>query len=173
MMENNVNSGKFTKEEVIGVVFSKLRPEKNWIFADIGSGLGKVSEFFSPYVRKVYAVEKDSSLVQRLIEKFKGTNVEVMGMDGYHFLLDHKPDCVFFGGTSGIERMLEVCRAKKVAVNCARVDIALGVTEKMKELKIFEEIVAVNISRSYELAGGIAFKALNPVYVVIGNADWG
>ena len=170
-MESNLNHGKFTKDEVVGVVFSKLNPEREWTFADIGSGSGRVAEFFSKYVRKVYAVEKDSTSIAKLHNKFRGTNVEVVSGDGYNFLLHNNPDCVFFGGTSGIQRMLEVCSARRVAVNCARMDVAFKVVEKMKDLGIFREIVAVNISRSYELAGGIAFRALNPVFVVVGNAD--
>ena len=170
-MENNVNQGKFTKDEIIGVVFSKLKPEKEWTFADIGSGSGRVAEFFSKYVRKVYAVEKDEDTASGLRLRFKGSSVEVVNSDGYDFLKNHSPECVFFGGTSGIDRMLEVCMAERMAVNCARVDIAVNVAEKMRELGIFREIVAVNVSKSYDLAGGIAFRALNPVFVVVGNAD--
>ena len=170
-MESNLNQGKFTKDEVIGVVFSKLNPEKEWTFADIGSGSGRVAEFFSKYVRKVYAVEKDGALIDKLREKFTGTNVEVVAEDGYSFLSNNSPDCVFFGGTSGIERMLEVCEAKRIAVNCARMDVAMETAKKMKELGMFREIVIVNISKSYDLAGGIAFRALNPVFVVVGYAD--
>lgn len=172
-MKSNLNHGKFTKDEVVGVVFSKLNPEREWTFADIGSGSGRVAEFFSKYVRKVYAVERDSMLISKLHNKFKGTNIEVVSEDGYDFLLSNNPDCVFFGGTFGILEMLEVCSARRVAINCARMDVALSVAEKMRDLGIFREIVAVNISRSYELAGGIAFKALNPVFVVVGDADRG
>ncbi len=172
-MESEFNHGKFTKDEIIGVVFSKLKPERHWVFADIGSGSGRVAEFFSPYVRKVYAVERDAILAAELIRKFNGTNVQVVGGDGYDFLLTHKPDCVFFGGTSRIDRMLEACTAKRMAVNCARIDVALKVVEKMRELDFFTEIVAVNVSKSYDLAGGIAFRALNPVFVVVGNAEGG
>ncbi|WP_048092802.1 rRNA adenine N-6-methyltransferase family protein [Geoglobus acetivorans] len=169
-MESKLNQGKFTKDEVIGIVFSKLMPGRSWVFADIGSGTGRVAEFFSRYVHKVYAVEVDGELVSRLEEKFRGTNVEVIYSDGYDFLKEHEVDGVFFGGTRDIERMIDVCRANRIAVNCARMDVALRVAEKLKEKGMFEEIVLASISKSYELAGGMAFKSYNPVFVVVGHA---
>ncbi|WP_457591885.1 rRNA adenine N-6-methyltransferase family protein [Geoglobus sp.] len=162
--------GKFTKDEVIGVVFSKLRPERDWVVADIGSGSGRVAEFLSKYVRFVYAVELDSILSKNLERKFRGSNVKVVNSHGYDFLKENEVDGVFFGGTKDIEVMLEVCRARRVVVNCARMDVAAGVVEKMKELGIFREVVMVNASHGYELAGGIAFRAINPVFVVVGDA---
>ncbi|AKG91078.1 Precorrin-6B methylase 2 [Geoglobus ahangari] len=162
--------GKFTKDEVVGVVFSKLRPDRDWVVADIGSGSGRVAEFLSEYVRLVYAVELDPNLSESLRQKFAGSNVEVVNSHGYDFLVDHEVDAVFFGGTKGIERMLEVCRAKRVVVNCARMDVAVAVVRKMKELGIFREVVMVSASHGYELAGGIAFRAINPVFVVVGDA---
>ncbi|WP_456369415.1 rRNA adenine N-6-methyltransferase family protein [Geoglobus sp.] len=162
--------GKFTKDEVIGVVFSKLRPERDWVVADVGSGSGRVADFLSRYVRLVYAVELDPELSEILRRRFAGSNVEVVNSHGYDFLKENEVDGVFFGGTKGIERMLDVCRAKRVVVNCARMDVAVEVVRKMKELGIFREVVMVNASIGYELAGGIAFRAINPVFVVVGDA---
>jgi len=169
-MYNNLNNGKFTKDEIIGIVFSKISPEKDWIFADIGSGTGKVAEFFSKYVKKVYAVEIDKNMAKYLKEKFTGTNVEVVNSHGFDFLKENEVDAVFFGGTKNIEKMLDVCRSKKIVVNCARVDVALNVVKKMKELGINGELILINVSKGYELANGIAFKSHNPVFMVVGNA---
>ncbi len=162
--------GKFTKDEVMGVAFSKLRPERDWVVADVGSGSGRVADFLSKYVRLVSAVELDPGLSENLRQRFAGSNVEVVNSHGYDFLKENEVDGVFFGGTRGIERMLEVCRAKRVVVNCARMDVAVEVVRKMKELGIFREVVMVNASIGYELAGGIAFRAINPVFVVVGDA---
>ncbi len=77
--------GKYTKEEVIGVVFSKLRPSPEDVFADIGCGSGAVAEFFAPYVKKVYAVDlKISEDVKKRLERLE--NVVVAEMDGREFL---------------------------------------------------------------------------------------
>jgi precorrin-6B methylase 2 len=92
-------------------------------------------------------------------------------MDALKFLREFEYDVVFFGGTKGIEEALEIAaeRAGKIAVNAARIEIAVKVMSKMKELGIFKEMLIVNISKSYELAGGMAFKNLNPVFVVVGK----
>lgn len=164
--------GKRTKEEVIGIVFSKIKPEKNEIFADIGCGTGSVSEFFSHYVSKVYAVEADENAFEFAREKLRNLrNVEVLKMHGYEFLKSYDYDIAFFGGTKDIERMLEVCKAKKVVVNAARLEVAIEVMKKMKELGIFRELILVNISKSYELANATAFKPLNPVFIVFGSRE--
>jgi hypothetical protein len=39
----------------------------------------------------------------------------------------------------------------------------------MREIGIFEEMLLINISKSYELAGEIAFRPLNPIFMVIGS----
>ncbi|AGK62198.1 Precorrin-6B methylase 2 [Archaeoglobus sulfaticallidus PM70-1] len=160
---------KETKPEIIGVLFAKLKPNKKDVFADIGCGSGAVSEFFSRYVSKVYAVERDESMLQIAKERLKGNNIELILSDGYDFLKEHDCDIAFFGGTKGIERMLEVCDAERIAVNAARIEVAVEVTKKMKSMGIFDEVLILNISRSYELAGGTAFRTLNPVFMILGK----
>ena len=163
---------KATRLEIIGVLFAKLRPSSSDVFADIGCGSGSVSEFFAPHVRKVYAIDIDRGAVERVRRRLaKFSNVEVIWMDALRFLREFEYDLVFFGGTKDIEEALEVAamKAKKIAVNAARIEVAVKVMTKMKELGIFEEIVIVNISKSYELAGGLAFKSLNPIFVVVGS----
>jgi len=161
-------TGKFTKEEILGVVFSKLRPSLQDVFADVGCGSGAVTEFFAPYVKKAYAVDLEISEETRSrLERLE--NVVLMEMDGREFLKKYRPDLVFIGGTRGVEEMLEHCSARRVVVNAARIEVALSVAKKMKEKGTFREIVLVNAAKSYELAGGLAFRPLNPVFVVFGS----
>ncbi len=160
---------KFTKDEVIGVAFSKLKPKGDEIFADVGAGSGAVTEFFYPYVRKVYAVEIDKNICENLREKFKGNGkVEVLNIDGKEFFESYECDIAFIGGTKSLEEMIKVCNAKKVVISAARVEVAVKALECLKKKKAFEEMVIVNISKSYDLAGGTAFKNLNPVFLVVG-----
>ncbi len=163
---------KATKEEIIGVVFSKFKPKRTEIFADIGCGSGAVSEFFSPYVKRVYSVDSDPSAVEESRSRLrKCDNVVVMEMDGLDFLKRYQYDLVFFGGTRGIEECLEIAaeKAKKIVVNAARIEVAVKVINKMKELGVFREAIVVNIMKSYKLAGLTAFKSLNPVFVIYGQ----
>ena len=161
---------KATKPEIIGILFAKLKPKKDEVFVDVGCGSGSVSDFFAPFVRKVYAVDIDEEALSRAKSRLsKHDNVELVLSDGYEFLSKNSYDIVFFGGTKNIERMLEVCRAKKIAVNAARIEVAVKVVEIMKKTGIFKEALIVNVSKSYELAGGTAFKNLNPVFVILGG----
>ncbi len=162
---------KRTKDEVIGVVFSKLKPGKNDIFADVGCHSCKVAAFFSPYVRKVYAVDVDLSNVDKsLISSCE--NIELIESHGLKFLSERKADLIFFGGTDRIEEMIEVAferGARKCCVSAARIEVALKAKEAMERLGTFKDITAVNVWRGYELAGGTAFKPANPVFIVYGS----
>ena len=130
-----------------------------------------MAEFFAAYVRKVYAVDSDEKAINAASKRLQSLdNVEVRLMDGRDFLVEHDYDIVFFGGTRGIEEMLEIAgkKAEKIAVNAARMEVAARAIAKMKNLGIFQEVLMVSVSRGYELSGGTAFKPLNPVFVVIG-----
>jgi len=158
---------KRTKNEVIGVVFSKLRPKSEDVFADIGCGSCAVSNFFADYVTKVYAVDLDESVGGSNVKD----NVEILIMHGLEFLREYDYDLVFFGGTKDIEEMLEVAveKARRVVVNLARMEMACRVMEKLKELEAFDEILIVGVAKGYELSGMTAFKPLNPVFIVVGS----
>ncbi len=174
MSINNLENTKVTKNEVIGVLFSKLQPEGNDIFADVGCGTGAVSQFFSPYTSKVYAVDEDYEAVKRTEKRLKDNkieNVEVVHSDGLDLLKNCDYDLVFFGGTKQIGDMLEVAakNVRKMVVNLARIEIAVEVIRKMEELNIFKEALTVNVARSYDLAGGTAFKSVNPIFMVVGE----
>jgi precorrin-6B methylase 2 len=163
---------KVTKPEIIGILFAKLKPEKHEIFADIGCGSGSVSEFFAPFVRKVYAVDVDENMVdeaEKRLDRFK--NAEVLNIDGLDFLEKYDYDILFFGGTKNIREMLKIAseKAKKIAVNAARIEVAVDVIDIMKKTGIFSEALILTVSKSYELAGKTAFKSLNPVFMVVGQ----
>lgn len=160
---------KVTKLEVIGVLFAKLKPSKDQIFADVGCGSGSVAEFFAPFVKKVYAVDVDEKVLDEAKKRLSGLNCEVICMDGLDFLSKYDYDLVFFGGTKRLEEMLEIAckKAKKIAVNAARIEVALNALGKMKSLGWNCEMIALNVWRSYELVGGTAFKPLNPVFMVV------
>ncbi len=163
---------KETKPEITGVVFAKLKPEKDEVLADIGCGNGGVTGFFAPYVAKVFAVDINREMVLRCRQRFENfDNVEVLEMHGSDFLRKFNYDIVFFGGTQNVDEMLEIAakKASRIVVNAARIEVAVTVMEKMRELGIFKEMLIVNVSKSYQLAGGVAFKSHNPVFVIFGS----
>ncbi|MCS7130355.1 MAG: methyltransferase domain-containing protein [Archaeoglobaceae archaeon] len=161
---------KVTKPEVIGVLFVKLKPSKEQIFADVGCGSGSVAEFFANFVKKVYAVDVEEKALEEAKRRLQGLNCEILNMNGTDFLQKYEYDIVFFGGTKKIEEMLEIAckKAKKIAVNAARIEVAIKAMEKMKNFGWQCELLALNVWHGYDLAGGTAFKPLNPVFMVIG-----
>ncbi len=165
---SGLSSMKATKDEVIGILFAKLKPRKEDVFADIGCGSCAVSNFFADYVSKVYAVDVDENVIRSAKVK---ENVKLLHMHGLEFLRNYDYDVVFFGGTKDIEEMLEVAsrKARKIAVNLARIEMACKVIQVMKKLGIFEEALIVNISKNYELAGLTAFRPINPIFMVVGG----
>ncbi len=167
-----VSELKATKDEIIGIVIEKLRPSRSKSVADIGFGTGRVSERLAELFKLVYAVEKDYKAFSSF--KPKTSNIKPLNMHGVDFLRDYNVDKAFFGGTSRITEMLEIAKKNEsinstVVVNAARIGVAAEVIRKMRELGIFKEALIVNISKSYELAGDIAFKNLNPVFIVVGE----
>jgi len=164
-----------TKDEIISIVLDKLSPDKNEIFADIGFGTGRVSLKASKLFRKVFSVDIREELVNDFREVVKDLgirNIDVIHSHGKDFLESReKIDKIFFGGTKDIEDMLDTVskKSKTFVVNLARMDVASRVIERMKELEIYRESLIVNISRGYELAGGIAFRSHNPVFIVVGE----
>ncbi len=168
--------GCHTKDEIISIVMDKLSPSENETFADIGCGSGRVSLKASKLFGKVYSVDVREELVKKFRKKIEISgieNIEVIHSHGKEFLASAgKIDKIFFGGTKNIEDMLEIAsrKSKAFAVNLARVDVTGRVIAKMRELNVYRESLIVNISRGYELAGGIAFRSLNPVFIVIGEA---
>ena len=56
-----------------------------------------------------------------------------------------------------------------IVADLARMGIASKVAELMKNEHIFREILQIHINRGYDLAGDIAFKPINPIFMVIGK----
>jgi len=83
-------------------------------------------------------------------------------------------DCAFVGGTKNVESVLAGLCAKvrgRVVANAARIETAARIIGCMKSLGIFEEVIHVQVSKGYELAGETAFKPMNPVYIMVGDTD--
>jgi cobalt-precorrin-6B (C15)-methyltransferase len=80
----------------------------------------------------------------------------------------------FVGGTRGIDDFLPGLIDKAapgciIVVDLARIGIAAHVAELMKEAKIFQELIQINIARGYALGKDIALRPVNPIFMVIGK----
>lgn len=169
MYERKVD-GKETKDEIIGILIKKFDPNRDEIFVDIGCGSGKVSLSMSKYFNKVYSVDLDKIAIKNL-DKIKMDNMELFNMDGAEFLEEYDYDKVFVGGTKYYDKIINAAadKAKKIIFNAARLGVASKIVDKMNDKEIFDEILMINISKSYSLAEDIAFHPINPIFMIIGS----
>jgi len=165
--------GTATAEENIHIAMGKLDIRPGSTFLDIGCGSGAVSLAASRFTDRIYGIDLRKEAVEISRTRVQG---------GRFFLGDASEimpqlpeiDRCFIGGTRGIERFLPVL-VKKASPGCiivadlARIGIAARVAAMMKEEGIFQELIQIHISRGYELAGDIALKPVNPIFMVIGK----
>ncbi|MCL7415883.1 MAG: precorrin-6Y C5,15-methyltransferase (decarboxylating) subunit CbiT [ANME-2 cluster archaeon] len=167
-----------TKPEIAAISLSKLHLKKNDVFADIGCGSGSISILASAFASKVYAVDSREEAVR--VTRQNVTSADIQNITIIHGeapgVLDELPalDCAFVGGTRNITDVLGQLAEKvrgKIVVNAVRIQAVSVTINAMQDMDIFEEAVHVQVAKSYPLAGDVAFKPINPVYIIIGNTN--
>jgi cobalt-precorrin-6B (C15)-methyltransferase len=165
--------GTATQKENICIAMGKLNIQPGNAFLDIGCGSGAVSLEASSYTDRIYGIDVREEAVaicrSRIPEGnfFQGEASEILPTLP-------KIDKCFIGGTRRIDEffpiILEMAQPGCVIVaNLARIGIAARLATIMKELGIFQELLQIQISRGYTLAGDIALKPVNPIFMVVGK----
>lgn len=165
--------GTATQIENIYIAMGKLAIEPGMKFLDIGCGSGAVSLAASRFTDQIYgidvrpgAVEASRALVPQG-KFFLGEASEVLpGLP--------QVDRCFIGGTRKIESFLPALLDKAspgciIVVDLARIGAASLVSELMKSQGIFQELLQIHISRGYDLAGDVALRPVNPIFMVVGK----
>jgi cobalt-precorrin-6B (C15)-methyltransferase len=165
--------GTATQEENIYIAMGKLNIEPGHVFLDIGCGSGAVSLAASRFTDRIYGLDARAEAV-----KATRSNVPIgrFFLGKAEELLADLPsvDRCFIGGTRGVDeffpRLLEKAAPGCIIVaDLARIGIAARMAEMMKEAGIFQELIQIHISRGYDLAGDMALKPVNPIFMVIGK----
>ena len=165
--------GTATAEENIHIAMGKLAIRPGDLFLDIGCGSGAVSLAASRYTDRIYGLDRRPEAV----ELSQGL------VPGGKFLLGEAEEIIprlpavdrcFIGGSRGVDRFLPLLLEKAspgcmIVADLARMGIASRVAELMKREGILKEILQIQINRGYDLAGDIAFKPTNPIFMVIGK----
>jgi cobalt-precorrin-6B (C15)-methyltransferase len=165
-----------TQDEIMAISLFKLGLRHGAVFADVGCGTGKVAICASRTAGTVYAVDHRTEAVECArhnaaeagasnIRFFEGEAADFI--DGVGSL-----DCAFVGGTGRLTGTIEALSAKvrgNIVVNAVRVEALGEAVAAMRRLGIFREAVHVQVSRSYDIAGGTMFKPIDPVYIVVGG----
>lgn len=165
--------GTATEEENIYIAMGKLCIQPGQVFLDIGCGSGAVSLAASRFTERIYGLDLRAQAVEICKEKIPRGNFFLGRAQEILPTLPHVDRC-FIGGTQGIDEFLPLLinRANPgciIVADLARIGIASHVAEMMKALGIFQELLQIHILRGYDLAGDIALKPVNPIFMVIGR----
>ena len=166
-----------TKEEIRGLVISKLDVHPNDTVYDVGAGTGSVTVglAYRAYESTVYAVETDPEgveLIKTNRENLGAYNIEVVAGTAPEALKDlPAPDKVFIGGSKGnLKDIVNCCLEKNpeatIVLTTVTLDTMAEALELTKEQGMQSDIVCVNVSRSKKMGRYDLMKAENPIYII-------
>lgn len=165
--------GTATQPENIHIAMGKLDIRPELLFLDVGCGSGAVSLAASRFTSRIYGIDLRSEAVETSQALVPGGTF--LYGDAAEILPCLPPiDRCFIGGTRGIERVIpalakEAAPDCRIVVNLARIGTTARVVDLMKRFCTLEEVLQINISRGYDLAGDTAFKPTNPIFMVVGR----
>jgi len=163
-----------TQDEILAVSLFKLGLCPEDTVLEIGCGTGKVSVALATLVKRVYALDSRPEAIAVSTDTARhagASNIEFSCMDAMDFLKkDQLFDCAFLGGSRNLVEILPLL-AKKVkrtiVINAVMVSTLERAVATLKDLGIFTEVVQVQVSRSYDIAGSIMFRPIDPVYIIV------
>jgi cobalt-precorrin-6B (C15)-methyltransferase len=164
-----------TKPAVRSVTLGKLDLDPDDHFVEVGSCTGAVTIEAAGRAGRVTAIERKP---ERLETTRK--NLAANGIDGVELIEAEAPDGIpddadvlFLGGSRNYEAVLDRAAelgVDRVVMNVSRLEVAGDAVRAFKARDLFEEVLQVQVSTGYELAGATSFDSDNPVYVVSGGA---
>ncbi len=165
--------GTATQEENIFIAIGKLNIRPDMIFLDIGCGSGAVSLEASRYTEKIYGIDVRAEAVEA--SSLKMPTGKFFQGDAAQILPGLPPiNRCFIGGTRNIKSFFPLLMERAapdfaVVADLARIGIAHEVALLMKNAGIFQELLQIQICRGYDLAGDIALRPVNPIFMVVGR----
>jgi cobalt-precorrin-6B (C15)-methyltransferase len=173
MPESKLPGGP-TQDEIMAVSLAKLGLCPADTVLEIGCGTGRVSVALSKLANNVYALDRRPEAIAVAAETARMAGVTNIGFsctEAVEFLKkDQVYDCAFLGGTKNLAAILPVLATKvrrTIVINAVMVSTLERAVATLKDLGIFTEVVQVQVSRSYDIAGSIMFRPIDPVYIIV------
>lgn len=175
-----------TKPAVRAVLRSKLRLGSDDHFVEVGSCTGAVTATVAPSAGRVTALERDADRAETTRKNLRANDVAVAepdgdAADGVEIRVTEAPeglptdaDVLFLGGSRNYEANLDHAvdtGVRRVVMAVSRLEVAGAATEAFRDRNLLEEVVQLQVSHGYELAGATSFDAENPVYLLVGTTE--
>jgi precorrin-6Y C5,15-methyltransferase (decarboxylating) len=176
-------AGLITKTEVRAVVLAKLALGPGQILWDVGAGCGSVGLEAALLLPggKIFAVEREPERAAQIAanrDRFGVVNLEVVCGRAPECLANlPAPHRVFVGGGGnriGViikEAVGRLAPGGRVVITAALLETLEAAQAVLDQMDLEVEVVQLQVNRSHPLAGGMALKALNPVWIVTGAKD--
>ncbi|ELZ11693.1 precorrin-8W decarboxylase [Halovivax asiaticus JCM 14624] len=166
-----------TKPAVRAVTAQQLAVRPTDHVVDVGSCTGAVTIELARRAERVTAIERKPERLtvteQNLAANEYDADVRLREAEAPAGLPDDA-DAMFVGGSRNFEAVLDHAvetGVDRVVMNVSRLEIAGEVVEAFRERDLLEDVLQVQVSHGYELAGATSFDANNPVYIVVGRRD--
>jgi cobalt-precorrin-6B (C15)-methyltransferase len=163
-----------TQDEIMAVSLFKLGLCPTDTILEIGCGTGKVSVAMGRLVKKVFTVDTRPEAISAATEtarKAGVSNIDFSCVNAADFLKkDQLYDCAFIGGTKNLSEILPLLPGqvrRTIVINAVMVSTLERAVVTLKDLGIFTEVVQVQVSRSYDIAGSIMFRPIDPVFIIV------
>ena len=165
-----------TKPEVRAVLAGKLALGPTDHFVEVGACTGAVTVEAARRAGRVTALERKPGRLD-VAEKNLAANdttadVTLREAEAPEGLPDDA-DALFLGGSRNYEAVLDHAvdtGVDRVVMNVSRLEVAGAATEAFRDRDLLTEVLQVQVSHGYELAGATSFDSQNPVYLLVGSA---
>jgi cobalt-precorrin-6B (C15)-methyltransferase len=158
-----------------------LRPDDH--FVDVGSCTGAVTIEAAQRVGRVTALERKPERLEttrkNLAANEYDADVALRDAEAPATLPDDA-DAMFLGGSRNYEAVLDHAvdtGVDRIAMNVSRVEVAGAAIDAFRDRDLLDDVLQLQVSHGYELAGATSFDSDNPVYVLVGRhpdaePDW-
>ena len=165
-----------TKAEVRAVLLHRLGLDADDHFVEVGPCTGAVTIEAARAAGRVTAVERDPDRLavarKNLDANDTSASIELRENEAPDGLPDDA-DALFLGGSRNYEAVLDHAvetGVDRVIMNVSRLEVAGAATEAFRERDLLQDVVQLQVSHGYELAGATSFESNNPVFMLVGSA---